>query len=134
MRVTLGQIFLRGLHGACPNCGGPLVFDRALRLREKCPVPGCGLRWQRSPGYYLGAMVWNYALTVALALPIVLEALVARWISQTTAVVLAVALALILPVFFYKAAWSLWLLSYYFILPHELPANANELIPTRDDE
>ena len=134
MHVTRRQIFSRGLHGACPNCGGPLRFEPGLRLPERCPAPGCGLRWQRSPGYYLGAVVWNYTLTVLLALPVVLESLAAGWIRLGPAIAIAVALALVLPVLFYKASWSLWLMTYYFFLPHELPANATELIPTRDDE
>jgi uncharacterized protein (DUF983 family) len=134
MRVSLRQIVSRGLRGRCPNCGGPLLFDRGLRLRDQCPAPGCGLRWQRSAGYYLGAAVWNYTIVVVLVLPLVLLAVVGGLISQRTAYILAPALALLLPFVFYKASWSLWMMSYYFFLPHELPANANELIPTRDDE
>jgi uncharacterized protein (DUF983 family) len=134
MRVSHWQIFTRGLRGACPNCGQRLVFGTGLRLREFCPAPGCHLRWQRSPGYFLGAMVWNYALTVALVLPLTFEALVAGWVSETVALTVAVLLVLVLPILIYPASWSLWLMSYYFFLPHELPANASELYPTRDDE
>jgi len=134
MRVTLRQIVSRGLTGRCPNCGGPLVFDRGLRLRDQCPAPGCGLRWQRSPGYYLGAAVWNYTLAVLVIFFVVLLLVKTAWLGTTGMAILAVFLALLLPLLFYKAAWSLWMLSYYFFLPHELPANATELIPTRDDE
>ncbi|MGA2053576.1 MAG: DUF983 domain-containing protein [Opitutales bacterium] len=134
MPVTLRQIVSRGLRCRCPNCGGPLIFERGLRLREQCPAPGCGLRWQRNPGYYLGAAVWNYTLTVFLVLPFVFLTWAAGWISEAVAIVLAVIVALVSPLLLYKAAWSLWMMSYYFFLPHELPANATELIPTRDDE
>jgi uncharacterized protein (DUF983 family) len=134
MRISLRQIVARGLRGRCPNCGGPLIFEHGLRLREQCPAPGCGLRWQRNQGYYLGAAVWNYTLTVFVVLPIVFAAWFAGWIGPTVTLFLAVAVALVCPLLFYKAAWSLWMMSYYFFLPHELPANATELIPTRDDE
>ncbi len=134
MPVTLRQIVSRGLSCRCPNCGGPLVFDRGLRLRDQCPAPGCGLRWQRSPGYYLGTAVWNYTLAVLVIFLAVLLVLETGWLSQTALVILAVVLALLLPVLFYKAAWSLWMMSYYFFLPHELPANATERFPARDDE
>lgn len=124
MRVTRWQIASRGLRNRCPNCGGPFVFGPRMRLQTVCPNPNCGLRWVRRDGFYLGAMVANYGFTVFCVLPLVLLAASQGWLSRTTAFALALVVAIVVPCFFYKSSWSLWLAFYYYFLPHELPANA----------
>ena len=39
-------------------------------MYEKCPV--CGLKFEREPGYFLGAMYFSYALSIPPGLAIVL--------------------------------------------------------------
>jgi len=51
--------------GRCPRCDDETIFARRLTMHEKCP--GCGLAFNREPGYFAGAMYISYAL----ALPIV---------------------------------------------------------------
>jgi hypothetical protein len=135
MPVTRRQITMRGLRCQCPNCGGRLVFGRRMRLIEDCPHPGCGLRWWRGEGFFLGAMVWNYGVTVfGLLAPITLACYLG-WLRPSVAVALALLAAVVFPWVFYKLSWSLWLASYYFFLPHELPANAGaDFHPPIDDE
>jgi len=111
----------------CPNCGGPLVFARGMRLAEKCPA--CGARWERGNGFFLGAMVWNYGVTVFGLLPFVVLAAISGWISIPIAIGLGIGLGIVFPILFYKYSWSLWLTSYYLVLPNELPANAGEEHP-----
>jgi uncharacterized protein (DUF983 family) len=126
MRVSFQQIATRGFRMQCPNCGGPLVFAPRMRLLEKCPQ--CGLRWTRD-GFFLGAMVWNYSVTVFGLLSIVVFAAFKAWLSVPVAIVVGFVIALIFPWVFYKFSWSLWLTSYYLVLPNELPANAGEEHP-----
>lgn len=54
----------------CPNCGEGKVFevqaDKFLafpEMHKKCPK--CSYRFDREPGYFLGAMFVSYALAVA---------------------------------------------------------------------
>ncbi|MEI6020051.1 MAG: DUF983 domain-containing protein [Bacteroidota bacterium] len=54
----------------CPNCGEAKVFedkgDKFLafpEMHKKCPQ--CNYRFDREPGYFLGAMFVSYALAVA---------------------------------------------------------------------
>jgi uncharacterized protein (DUF983 family) len=67
---TFREAFMRGLRLRCPCCGLGTLFFRPFRMRHDCPV--CGLAYFREPGYYVGAMIINYAVTSFLMLVIYL--------------------------------------------------------------
>jgi len=92
------------------------------------------MKLARSDGFFLGAMVWNYGLTAFGCLPLLLAGFVAGFYSLTALLLLGLGAAMLIPALLYPWAWSLWLMTYYLALPHELPANATELIPTDEDE
>ncbi len=46
----------------CPICGAGRVFSGTFAMPECCPA--CGLKFQREPGYFLGAMYFSYALAI----------------------------------------------------------------------
>lgn len=46
----------------CPSCFRGQVFTGALAMNETCPV--CGVRFEREPGYFFGAMYFSYALGI----------------------------------------------------------------------
>src|SRR5579863_3913428 len=57
------------LHQRCPRCRVGKIFPHSIFLRfpkmhEECSV--CHLRYQREPGYFLGAMYISYGLGVLL--------------------------------------------------------------------
>lgn len=122
MRVTSKLVISRGMRWHCPNCDGPLLFAPKMRLLERCPQ--CGLKWDRGEGFFLGAMVWNYGVTVFGLLVWVVVAALQGWLAPPVAIVLGVAIAVVFPWIFYKWSWTLWLITYYAVLPNELPANA----------
>lgn len=127
--VTLRQIFARGLTVRCPNCGARTLFKGILKVNERCPV--CGLLFEREPGFFLGAMVINYTLTVMIAFVVPVVALLAGvgygpMRHQIELGVGAAIAAALLPFFFYRPSKSLWLMAYYAFLPGELPANATQ--------
>src|SRR5438309_11847214 len=52
---------------ACPRCRkGPIFRSSMLRgfvaMHERCPV--CGLKFEREPGYFLGAMYVSYLVSI----------------------------------------------------------------------
>src|SRR5689334_512492 len=62
-------------HQLCPICrSGPIfrvpLWRGFLAMNEKCPV--CGLRFEREPGYFLGAMYFSYLLSIPPGLAMVL--------------------------------------------------------------
>ena len=131
MNVSQKQILQRGLANRCPNCGGKTLFrdDKLFELNRQCPQ--CGLKLEREEGFFLGAMALNYGVTCFLfLLPMVL-----LWyfgvLSDTAAIVVALAGAFLVPVLLYRSSRSWQMMLYYFFLPQHLPANRR---PLRGDE
>ena len=55
------------LHERCPRCREGAIFRCPLwrgwlAMNEHCPV--CNLKFEREPGYFLGAMYVSYALAI----------------------------------------------------------------------
>ena len=74
-KVSLGAM----LAGRCPRCHKGPIFQpigRApLTMKPICPV--CGLKFEREPGYFLGAMYISYPLSIIV---IGLATLVIHWL------------------------------------------------------
>ena len=56
--------FVAALCQRCPRCRQAPIFHSWLQMNEVCPR--CGLRFEREPGYFLGAMYFSYPLSVPL--------------------------------------------------------------------
>lgn len=118
----------RGLVGRCPNCANRSLFaPKSLRVRECCPI--CELPFNPGGGFWLGPLVINYAISAfGFVIPILLLGLQGV-LPLGVAVVLAVSLGCLgLPLLLYRRSWAWWLMIYYSLLPHELPANDPEAI------
>ena len=105
--------------GRCPNCGAPGAFATLWGLRPACE--GCGARFEREPGAWLGSWVLTYVVAtlalVALAVTLILEwGLFAglEWVLAGAGVLLVV--ALYRPV---KGWWLWWLWAAGFVTPDD---------------
>ncbi len=127
MQVTRGQIIARGLRNCCPNCGGRTLFQegRLFDIADSCRA--CGLKIEKDDGFFLGAMSLNYGVVVFGYLAPVALLWYAGVLGNRTAVVLALAGAVVLPIVLYRSSRSWQLMSYYFFLPQHLPANRRQL-------
>jgi uncharacterized protein (DUF983 family) len=94
--TTVGDIFRQ----RCPRCRVGSIFPYSIfrgfpRMHERCPV--CDLRFEREPGYFLGAMYVSYALGLVIIalMAALLWAATGWWITKDTvwAVVLFLPLA-----------------------------------------
>ena len=99
------------LHSLCPRCRTGKIFRKSLWLfpsmYERCAV--CGLKYEREPGYFLGAMYFGYALGVATLAPlVVLVWFVFKWSLVKCIVVGAVLFLPFTPVLSYLAR-VLWI-------------------------
>jgi uncharacterized protein (DUF983 family) len=59
----------------CPSCKKGAIFRGPLlrtylSMHERCPH--CGLKYDREPGYFLGALYFSYALSIPPVLALVL--------------------------------------------------------------
>jgi DNA-directed RNA polymerase subunit RPC12/RpoP len=133
MRVTRGQIFVRGISNRCPNCGGKTLFKEGSLFELNTECPGCGLKIERDEGFFLGSMSLNYGVTVICFLVPVLILYLVGVLSGLVAAILAGIGAIGVPILFYRASRSWWLMSYYFWLPKHLPANLRVLKPGEDE-
>ncbi len=134
MQVTRAQIVARGMTLCCPNCGARSLFrdDRFFVLNRECPE--CGLRLERDEGGFLGAMSLNYGVTVVGFLVPVLVLYLTDVLSGRTASIVAGVGAVAVPLVLYRFSRSWWLMNYYLVLPHHLPANQEARRSARDDE
>lgn len=69
------------LHGilamSCPECRRGKVFANLfLKMNPTCPA--CGLKFEREPGYFLGAMYFSYAMAIP---PLTAMTLLQKWRS-----------------------------------------------------
>jgi uncharacterized protein (DUF983 family) len=46
----------------CPHCFRGHIFRGWIAVHERCPT--CGIRLQREPGYFVGAMYISYGLSL----------------------------------------------------------------------
>jgi uncharacterized protein (DUF983 family) len=90
------------LRQRCPRCREGRVFAGLLMMRETCPV--CGHRFEREPGYFVGAMYVSYGMALPLlaGLYLLVERLRPGWSEVAiAAAALALALPLVPPLFRY---------------------------------
>lgn len=130
--VTRGQIVGRGLTHRCPNCGARALFVAGSPFTLAPSCTGCGLKFERDEGSFLGAMSLNYGVTVCGFLVPVLLVYLAGGIRGVTAALMAGAGAVLFPVIFYRSSRSWWLMNYYLVVPHHLPANQREIAAGED--
>jgi uncharacterized protein (DUF983 family) len=52
----------------CPRCRRGRIFRTSSIMNETCPE--CGLRFEREPGYFIGAMYFSYGLAVTFLVPV----------------------------------------------------------------
>jgi uncharacterized protein (DUF983 family) len=100
------------LTGRCPRCRQGRVFPpflsrRFVSMNQTCDV--CGLKFEREPGYFLGAMYFSYTLGVLTILPVsLLLILVAGWDLAPVMVVMVVQTLISMPLFF-RYSRVMWL-------------------------
>ncbi|HEY6565704.1 MAG TPA: DUF983 domain-containing protein, partial [Pirellulaceae bacterium] len=84
-RARFVRILSRSIRLLCPRCGQGRLFDGLFRMAKRCG--SCGFELEREPGFYLGAIYFNYGLTamiVTIAYPLLV--MVAH-VPRSTAVV-----------------------------------------------
>jgi uncharacterized protein (DUF983 family) len=94
-RRTLSDI----VHQRCPRCRSGSIFRYSIfhgfpKMYERCPV--CDLKFDREPGYFLGAMYVSYGLGIVIVAMVAAAVWYATgwWITKDTIVAVFVFLPL----------------------------------------
>ena len=124
-----GEMISRALGRRCPRCGGP-AFDSWYAMDENCGQ--CGLKFEREPGYWVGAVIINTVVIFATFLVSFGGMVLLTWPEVPWAAVLAVTLTinLVVPIVFYPISKTLWLaleLSWHPLEPDEIETAAQHI-------
>lgn len=113
------------LTGRCPACSGASMFAGAYTLHATCPT--CGVRFERDPGTFLGALAVGYGLTI-LALVATCAALLLRFGAFPGFMWTLIALAVVYVLLVYRLAkswWTWWMYAAGFVYRDDDPAHAH---------
>lgn len=107
---TWGELLWRGAIKRCPRCGGGHVYQGWFRMHERCPT--CGIRFEREPGFFVGAYLMNFAIVIVL---LFIECMAfVGWKAThqdagvTVPIVAGLIIAVVAPLFFYPYSRTLW--------------------------
>jgi ABC-2 type transport system ATP-binding protein len=93
------------------------MFQGLFKMRTECPT--CGLKFEREPGYFLGAIYINYAATVGCMLAGFFALDYFVHLSLTYQIVVWSSFGVVFPMLFYRYSKSLWLCFDYLFSPVE---------------
>ncbi len=100
----------RGLRRRCPRCGDGDVFASRWRLRSRCP--GCGYRFEREPGFFLGAWFLNFMVLEILHFVLVMGFILYKSGHPDAGLLLPLGIGLVtavaLPIVLYPWSQSTW--------------------------
>jgi uncharacterized protein (DUF983 family) len=101
-KAVKSAVYLR-----CPRCVDGRIFSGLFSMHTRCAV--CGLVFEREPGYFIGAIYINYAVTTVLAITgyLILDSYWA--LSLTAQIVLWCGFVVVFPLWFFRYSRSLWL-------------------------
>jgi hypothetical protein len=104
-----------------------------FQVNPRCTACGFEIERADNEGFFLGSMSLNYGVTLVCFLAPVMLLAYFKIIGTTVAVVLAGIGSIVFPALFYRSSRSWWLMNYYVLFPHHLPANGGKGRTGEDD-
>ncbi len=118
------QIVGRSCRLRCPVCGEGQLFAGYFKMNQQCAA--CGEVFQRGPGYYLGAIYFNYGLTSVLITVGYLALFFFTDLSDPARLALLTAAAVLFPLWFFRYARSFWVGFDRYWDPPEVDSNPTD--------
>jgi len=108
MALPASVLLRRGFVKRCPVCGHGHLFRRWVHMAPDCP--GCGFRFHRDEGQWLGSWFLNVCVTQGVVLALIVGLVAVSWPERPPAVALGVAvvLAVAVPVLFFPFSRTIW--------------------------
>ena len=104
---TFGTLWGRALRLSCPRCGDGPLFVGWFRMHEHCSH--CNLKYERSPGYFLGSTYFNYGQTAAITTAVYMTLVFGFDVPKAWVAVPLGLYCLLWPLFWFRFARSLWM-------------------------
>ena len=105
------------------------MLESWFRMRERCPECGLALERGEQSDFWLGAYVFNLVAAEGLTVSAVVVWMIASWpdVPWTALEIVAIALAIAVPLLFFpfsRTLWLAWDLSFRPSEPGDLPPNS----------
>jgi uncharacterized protein (DUF983 family) len=97
----------RALRLRCPACGRAKLFRNWLSMNDPCP--DCGRKFDRAPGYLLGAIYFNYGVTALLVVVFYFSMFLSGTLTGKQLLWTLTAFAVLFPLWFFRYARALWI-------------------------
>ena len=103
------RVFFRGCTKRCPVCGQGHLFETWFRIRDRCPR--CNLRFERIEGHFSGDIGVNTIVSFGALMIVLMVGFLAFWPTPPIVpiIVLALAIAGIMPLAFLPFSKTIWL-------------------------
>jgi len=109
------SVFIDIIKGKCPNCkkekvfnaNGNLLILKLPKMHEKCP--NCKYKFEREPGYFIGAMYVSYALTIAEMVAFFIFFNLILGIDFTMFIYISITCLLLLSMFNFRLSRLIWM-------------------------
>jgi uncharacterized protein (DUF983 family) len=105
--MRLLTILKRAARLRCVRCGEGKVFAGLFRMHPRCA--SCGLKFEREPGFFLGAIYINYGVTALTVTAAYLVGFFAAGIRPQTLLWSLTAFCVLFPLWFFRYARSFWI-------------------------
>ncbi|MCB0978180.1 MAG: DUF983 domain-containing protein [Acidimicrobiales bacterium] len=108
--VGWGLLLWRGATRRCPRCGAGRLYKGWFRMVDRCG--GCGMRFEREPGFFVGAYLINFAIVIVLLFVLCMVFVAMKAVDHEASVlpviVVGLPMALLAPVVFYPYSRTIW--------------------------
>ena len=105
-----GTLLARGFTKRCPRCGERKIYRTYFRMEDRCPR--CGIRFEREPGFFVGAYLINFAIVIVLLFVVCMGYVAMKAVDHEASVlpviVVGLPMALLAPVVFYPYSRTIW--------------------------
>ncbi len=109
-KADTGTLLRRGLRKRCPRCGVGGIYEGWFRMVERCPT--CGYRFEREPGFFVGAYLINFAIAEGFLFVLLMFFIFWKNTHPDTGVVVPLTIGIvgsvILPILTYPYSRTIW--------------------------
>jgi uncharacterized protein (DUF983 family) len=106
-KPSYATLISRALRLRCPACGRAKLFRNWLSMNDPCPE--CGRKFDRAPGYLLGAIYFNYGATALLVVIFYFTFFLTKQLTGKQLLWTPTAFSVLFPLWFFRYARALWI-------------------------